>query len=76
LKPIRDIGPVIEAGGIFAYARKTSMIPSQWGIVFGVEYSQRDVHGILSFSSTICPCAYLNSKEPISQVVTDIKVSK
>jgi hypothetical protein len=44
--------------------------------VFGVEYSQRDVHGILSFSSTICPCAYLNSKEPISQVVTDIKVSK
>ncbi|WJX27837.1 hypothetical protein P8452_55046 [Trifolium repens] len=25
-------------------------------------------------SSTICPCAYLNSKEPISQVVTDIKL--
>ncbi|XP_010258848.1 PREDICTED: 3-isopropylmalate dehydratase small subunit 3-like [Nelumbo nucifera] len=28
LKPIGDVGPVIEAGGIFAYARKTGMIPS------------------------------------------------
>ncbi|KAL4202251.1 hypothetical protein AMTRI_Chr02g220140 [Amborella trichopoda] len=26
LKPIRDAGQVIEAGGIFAYARKTGMI--------------------------------------------------
>ncbi|KAM7494067.1 hypothetical protein LguiB_028676 [Lonicera macranthoides] len=29
MKPIGDAGPVIEAGGIFAYARKTGMIPSQ-----------------------------------------------
>lgn len=29
LKPIGDAGPVIEAGGIFAYARKAGMIPSQ-----------------------------------------------
>ncbi|GAV72823.1 Aconitase_C domain-containing protein [Cephalotus follicularis] len=29
LKPIGDMGPVIEAGGIFAYARATQMIPSQ-----------------------------------------------
>ncbi|KAG4209016.1 hypothetical protein ERO13_A03G168700v2 [Gossypium hirsutum] len=29
LKSIGDAGPVIEAGGIFAYARKTGMIPSQ-----------------------------------------------
>ncbi|XP_043705862.1 LOW QUALITY PROTEIN: 3-isopropylmalate dehydratase small subunit 1-like [Telopea speciosissima] len=28
LKPIGDAGPVIEAGGIFAYARKAEMIPS------------------------------------------------
>ncbi|XP_023521482.1 3-isopropylmalate dehydratase small subunit 3-like isoform X2 [Cucurbita pepo subsp. pepo] len=28
LKPIGDAGPVIEAGGIFAYARKSGMIPS------------------------------------------------
>ncbi|XP_015938157.1 3-isopropylmalate dehydratase small subunit 1 [Arachis duranensis] len=28
LKSIGDAGPVIEAGGIFAYARKTGMIPS------------------------------------------------
>ncbi|CAN0842369.1 3-isopropylmalate dehydratase small subunit 1 [Linum grandiflorum] len=28
LQPIGDAGPVIEAGGIFAYARKTGMIPS------------------------------------------------
>ncbi|KAF5177654.1 3-isopropylmalate dehydratase small subunit [Thalictrum thalictroides] len=28
LKPIGDAGPVIDAGGIFAYARKTGMIPS------------------------------------------------
>ncbi|KAK2446342.1 oxidoreductase, zinc-binding dehydrogenase family protein [Trifolium repens] len=36
-------------------------------------YSQKDVSGILSFSGTICSFAYLNSKEPISQAVTDIK---
>ncbi|CAL0325963.1 unnamed protein product [Lupinus luteus] len=29
LKPIGDAGPVIEAGGIFAYARKTGMIPTR-----------------------------------------------
>ncbi|CAM8885091.1 unnamed protein product [Rhodiola kirilowii] len=29
LKPIGDAGPVIEAGGIFAYARKAGMIPAQ-----------------------------------------------
>ena len=29
LKPVGDVGPVIVAGGIFAYARKTGMIPSQ-----------------------------------------------
>ncbi|BAT98560.1 hypothetical protein LR48_Vigan406s012200 [Vigna angularis] len=29
LKPIGDAGPVIEAGGIFAYARKSGMIPSR-----------------------------------------------
>lgn len=28
MKPIGDAGPVIDAGGIFAYARKTGMIPS------------------------------------------------
>ncbi|KAG7942176.1 hypothetical protein I3843_16G087200 [Carya illinoinensis] len=28
LKPIGDAGPVIEAGGIFDYARKTGMIPT------------------------------------------------
>ncbi|XP_027354018.1 protein odr-4 homolog isoform X3 [Abrus precatorius] len=35
--------------------------------------SQRDVVGILSFSGSICSFAYLNSKEPISQAVADIK---
>lgn len=35
--------------------------------------SQGDVVGILSFSGLICSFAYLNSKEPISQAVTDIK---
>ncbi|WOG83183.1 hypothetical protein DCAR_0102357 [Daucus carota subsp. sativus] len=29
LKPVGDVGPVIEAGGIFAYARKAGMIPSR-----------------------------------------------
>lgn len=28
LKPLGDAGPVIDAGGIFAYARKAGMIPS------------------------------------------------
>jgi 3-isopropylmalate/(R)-2-methylmalate dehydratase small subunit len=27
LKPLGEIGPVIDAGGIFAYARQTGMIP-------------------------------------------------
>lgn len=35
--------------------------------------SQGDVVGLLSFSGLICSFAYLNSKEPISQAVTDIK---
>ena len=29
LKPIGDAGPVIEAGGIFAYAKNTAMIPTK-----------------------------------------------
>lgn len=29
LKPLGDIGPVIEAGGIFAYARETGMIAAR-----------------------------------------------
>ena len=29
LKPLGDVGPVIEAGGIFAYARQTGMIPNR-----------------------------------------------
>ncbi|XP_054799004.1 uncharacterized protein LOC129303604 isoform X2 [Prosopis cineraria] len=35
--------------------------------------SQRDVLGILYFSGSICSFAYLNSKEPISQAITDVK---
>ena len=37
--------------------------------------SQGDVVGILLFSGLIDSFAYLNSKEPISQAVTDIKVT-
>lgn len=29
LQPLGEVGPVIDAGGIFAYARKTGMIASQ-----------------------------------------------
>ncbi|KAB8317495.1 3-isopropylmalate dehydratase [Tolypothrix campylonemoides VB511288] len=29
LKPLGEVGPVIDAGGIFAYARQTGMIPSR-----------------------------------------------
>ncbi|XP_028777706.1 protein odr-4 homolog [Neltuma alba] len=35
--------------------------------------SQRDVLGILYLSGSICSFAYLNSKEPISQAITDVK---
>jgi len=28
LRPLGDAGPVIDAGGLFAYARQTGMIPS------------------------------------------------
>lgn len=29
LQPLGDVGPVIDAGGIFAYARQTGMIPTR-----------------------------------------------
>ncbi|KAK7410432.1 hypothetical protein VNO78_01213 [Psophocarpus tetragonolobus] len=35
--------------------------------------SKGDVVGVLSFSGLICSFAYLNSKEPISQAISDIK---
>ncbi|XP_022154706.1 protein odr-4 homolog [Momordica charantia] len=35
--------------------------------------SQKDVDGILVFRGSVCSFAYLNSKEPISQAVTEIK---
>jgi 3-isopropylmalate/(R)-2-methylmalate dehydratase small subunit len=28
LKPLGDVRPVVDAGGLFNYARKTGMIPS------------------------------------------------
>ncbi|KAK4280007.1 hypothetical protein QN277_011692 [Acacia crassicarpa] len=41
---------------------------------FAVEAcSQRDVLGILYFSGSICSFAYVNSKEPTSQAITDVK---
>ncbi|XP_012068081.1 protein odr-4 homolog isoform X2 [Jatropha curcas] len=36
-------------------------------------YSQRDVLGLLVFSGSVCSFAYLNSKEPVSQALADIK---
>lgn len=35
--------------------------------------SQKDALGILVFNGSVCSFAYLNSKEPISQAVSDIK---
>ncbi|KAJ9186912.1 hypothetical protein P3X46_002430 [Hevea brasiliensis] len=35
--------------------------------------SQMDVVGVLMFSGSVCSFAYLNSKEPVSQAVADIK---
>jgi 3-isopropylmalate/(R)-2-methylmalate dehydratase small subunit len=29
LKPLGDVRPVVDAGGLFNYARKTGMIPAQ-----------------------------------------------
>ena len=29
LKPLGEVRPVVDAGGIFAYARQTGMIPAQ-----------------------------------------------
>lgn len=36
--------------------------------------NQKDVSGILLFHGSVCSFSYLNSKEPISQAVADIKV--
>lgn len=36
--------------------------------------SQKDVAGILVYSGAVCSYSYLNSKEPVSQAVADIKV--
>lgn len=35
--------------------------------------SQKDVLGVLVFNGSVCSFAYLNSKEPISQAISDIK---
>ncbi|XP_057986921.1 uncharacterized protein LOC110655810 [Hevea brasiliensis] len=35
--------------------------------------SQKVVAGVLVFSGSVCFFAYLNSKEPVSQAITDIK---
>ncbi|OAY51094.1 protein odr-4 homolog isoform X2 [Manihot esculenta] len=35
--------------------------------------SQKDVVGVLMFNGSVCSFAYLNSKEPVSQAVADIK---
>ncbi|XP_022768519.1 protein odr-4 homolog [Durio zibethinus] len=35
--------------------------------------SQKDVIGVVKFSGSVCSFSFLNSKEPISQAVTDIK---
>ncbi|KAL5559902.1 hypothetical protein UlMin_036113 [Ulmus minor] len=35
--------------------------------------SQKEVIGVVRFSGSVCSFAYLNSKEPMSQAVTDIK---
>ncbi|PSS17327.1 Protein odr-4 like [Actinidia chinensis var. chinensis] len=35
--------------------------------------SQKEVVGVLVFSGSVCSFAYLNSKEPLSQALTDLK---
>ncbi|XP_039069808.1 uncharacterized protein LOC120216454 [Hibiscus syriacus] len=35
--------------------------------------SQKDVVGIVNFTSSVCSFSFLNSKEPISQAVANIK---
>ena len=37
--------------------------------------SQKDVDGIMVFRGSVCSFAYLNSKEPISEAVREIKVT-
>ncbi|XVF39693.1 hypothetical protein PTKIN_Ptkin01aG0053300 [Pterospermum kingtungense] len=36
-------------------------------------YSQKDVIGIVNFTGSVCSFSFLNTKEPISQAVADIK---
>lgn len=36
--------------------------------------NQKEVTGVIAFSGSVCSYAYLNSKEPISQAVAQIKV--
>lgn len=43
-------------------------------ICFYTACSQKDVVGVLMFNGSVCSFAYLNSKEPVSQAVADIKV--
>lgn len=42
--------------------------------LFGKACSQKEVVGILVFSGCVCSFACLNSKEPLSQALADIKV--
>lgn len=56
--------------GAFPYLN----LSSYWNW-FCTASSQKDVDGILVFRGSVCSFAYLNSKEPISQAVTEIKVT-
>ncbi|XP_021721122.1 protein odr-4 homolog isoform X2 [Chenopodium quinoa] len=56
-------GGVHEVEILFPFMKDTSSEAS----------SQNNVVGILVFSGTVCSYSYLNSKEPISQAVADIK---
>lgn len=49
-------------------------LTSNYSVMFCKVCSQNDVIGLLVFSGSVCSFAYLNSKEPISQAVSEIKV--
>nr|POE69547.1 protein odr-4 like [Quercus suber] len=80
-KELKDARPIIDGNLVVSDEPSTSdgvhevelLLPFMKD-TYAEARSRKDVLGVLLFKGSVCSFAYLNSKEPISQAVADIKV--
>nr|XP_023885492.1 protein odr-4 homolog isoform X2 [Quercus suber]POE69549.1 protein odr-4 like [Quercus suber] len=79
-KELKDARPIIDGNLVVSDEPSTSdgvhevelLLPFMKD-TYAEARSRKDVLGVLLFKGSVCSFAYLNSKEPISQAVADIK---